>query len=538
MNFTAKPEDRNLVTTAQGGKAFATDIWQQLDRILVIGTEGGTFYANQKTLTEKAINVLDACLQEDGIRTVNRAVEISTEGRAPKNDWAIFALARAAVLGDLQTRSHSNQCMTKVCRTGTHLFQWVGIIKGMGFGLSASRRGAVKRWYTERNASSLSYQIIKYRGRKVENQRWTHRDVLRLARPKVVDEDQRIAIDYAVHGWDNIGDAPHPNPAVAKIWAFEKLAQATNVKEVIGLITKYNLPHDVVDGKWKGGEHAANVWKALVESNSVPFTALMRNLGNMSKHGYLKPNSRVARVVAARLTDEESIRKSRVHPFSILTAWFTYKSGKSIRGTGTWTVSRTITNALEQAFYASFKNVENSGKNFLLALDVSGSMANGEQDWYTGVMDVPGLSPRIVSAAIAMVFARTQENCDFIGFSHQLIPLNIQAGDTLDKVVKTISGLPFGRTYCNLPVQYAIDNRKNYDGFVILTDNETAQTESPSAVFSRYKRTVNKDARYAVMAMTAGDFTLAAPNDPQMLDIAGLDSAAPKLVSDFVAGFF
>ena len=33
------------------------------------------------------------CIKADGVRAVNRIVEISDAGRAPKNDPAIFALA-------------------------------------------------------------------------------------------------------------------------------------------------------------------------------------------------------------------------------------------------------------------------------------------------------------------------------------------------------------------------------------------------------------------------------------------------------------
>ena len=36
--------------------------------------------------------------------------------------------------------------------------------------------------------------------------------------------------------------------------------------------------------------------------------------------------------------------------------------------------------------------------------------------------------------------------------------------------------------------------------------------------------------------MTVTDFTIADPNDPGTLDIAGFDSAVPNLISDFSRG--
>ena len=41
------------------------------------------------------------CIKADGIRAVNRIVEINDSGRAPKNDPAIFALA--LVVGAMNT---------------------------------------------------------------------------------------------------------------------------------------------------------------------------------------------------------------------------------------------------------------------------------------------------------------------------------------------------------------------------------------------------------------------------------------------------
>ena len=71
------------------------------------------------------------------------------------------------------------------------------------------------------------------------------------------------------------------------------------------------------------------------------------------------------------------------------------------------------------AGYASFGNVESTGKRLLLALDVSGSMGMGT------VAGVPGLTPRVASAAMALITAATEQHHTFLGFAHELIPLAI-----------------------------------------------------------------------------------------------------------------
>jgi len=86
------------------------------------------------------------CVKADGVRAVNRVVEISDAGRAPKNDPAIFALALVAAHGSAEAKAFAFQHLGKVCRIGTHLFhfaEYVNALRGWGRGL----RNAVGRWY-------------------------------------------------------------------------------------------------------------------------------------------------------------------------------------------------------------------------------------------------------------------------------------------------------------------------------------------------------------------------------------------------------
>src|SRR5437762_14319166 len=81
------------VPNSAGGFGFAVDDWTRLDRFLILGNDGGTYYASEKKLTVENAACVGRCLAADAARTVARIVEVSTSGRAPKNDPAIFALA-------------------------------------------------------------------------------------------------------------------------------------------------------------------------------------------------------------------------------------------------------------------------------------------------------------------------------------------------------------------------------------------------------------------------------------------------------------
>jgi 60 kDa SS-A/Ro ribonucleoprotein len=146
-----------------GGYSFAVDDWISLDRFLILGAEGGSYYATERTLTLENAQNVRRCLTLDGARTVRRIVEVSEGGRAPKNDPAIFLLALAASVGDANTRSAALAALPRVCRTGTHLFQFAAFVQSLrGWG-RALRRG-VANWYIEKDARQLAYQLAKYYG--------------------------------------------------------------------------------------------------------------------------------------------------------------------------------------------------------------------------------------------------------------------------------------------------------------------------------------------------------------------------------------
>src|ERR671911_1076949 len=161
-----------------GGFAWAVGMWTRLRRFLVLGSEGGSYYASEWTLTRENAKAVEACVLEDGPRAVAEIVRVSADGRAPKNDPALYALALAAGVGDTETRRAALAALPRVARTGTHLFQFAVFVQGFR-GWGRSLRRAVGRWYAAQGVDAVAYQAVKYRQREGV----THRDLLRLAHP-------------------------------------------------------------------------------------------------------------------------------------------------------------------------------------------------------------------------------------------------------------------------------------------------------------------------------------------------------------------
>src|SRR4051794_1529625 len=509
------------VPNSAGGHAWAVDDWARLRRFLILGSEGGSFYASQWTLTRENAKTVWACIERDGALAVAEIVAVSTEGRAAKNDAAIFALAMAASATEDETRRLALDALPRVCRTGTHLFAFARYVEQFrGWGRSL-RRG-VGAWYADQPVDKLAYQAIKYRQREGTS----HRDLLRLAHPgaKTRAGNPRLAVSdehAALFSWIVRGGETTGLPRLVE--GFVKAQHATSAKETAKLIGEYRLPREAVKP-----EHldSAEVWLALLED--MPMTALLRNLATLTRVGVIAPGAQATSRVAKQLTDAERLRKARVHPIAVLSALRTYAGGRGVRGKHTWTPVARIIDALDAAFYASFGNVEPSNSRMLLALDVSGSMTWGE------IAGVPGLTPRDASAAMALVTAATEPEHEITAFQTTLTPLRISPRQRLDDVIRSVSNLPFGGTDCALPMLYALHAKREIDTFVIYTDSETwAGSVHPVQALREYRERTGIPARLVVIGMVSNGFTIADPTDPGMLDIVGFDTATPAVVSGF-----
>src|SRR5688572_23838833 len=98
-----------------GGYVYALDDWQRLRRFLILGSEGPTYYQTAQALTVENAEAVRRCIVRDGMRIVDEIVWVSTVGRAPKNDPAIFALAMVTKFGDEKVRKYAFDSLSRVC---------------------------------------------------------------------------------------------------------------------------------------------------------------------------------------------------------------------------------------------------------------------------------------------------------------------------------------------------------------------------------------------------------------------------------------
>jgi len=230
----------------------------------------------------------------------------------------------------------------------------------------------------------------------------------------------------------------------------------------------------------------------------------------------------------ARLMDRKRVANSKVHPIALLAALLTYKQGHGQKGGLRWAPVANVIDALNDAFYLAFDNVEPTGRRLYVGLDASGSMQGSVCN------GMPYLTAAMASAALAMVFARTEPNCIIAAFHGEIWHVDITRQDRLDRACEAIVR-EARSTDASLPMRDALERGIAVDAFVIVTDNETWAGEAhPVQALEQYRRATGIAAKLVVMAMAANGYSIADPNDAFQMDVAGFAASVPEVVGEFV----
>ncbi|XP_058887800.1 RNA-binding protein RO60-like isoform X2 [Acipenser ruthenus] len=510
------PLNEQQVLNSAGGFTWEVNDMTRLRRFLCYGSEGGTYYIKEQQLTLENALVLMRLIEDGrGVEVVQEIKTFSLEGRAARANPALFALAVCSQHSDIKTKQAAFKAVGEVCQLPTHLFTFIQFKKDLKEGMKCGMWGralrkAVADWYNEKDAMYLAMAVTKYKQRNG----WSHKDLLRLSHMKPANEGLAVVAKYITKGWkavQTVYNEKENSDCIRKVLqyleAVDKVKHTTDELEVIHLIEEHKLVREqLLTSHLKSKE----VWKTLLKE--MPLIAMMRNLGKMT---------------ADMVLTTGEVAMAQIHPFNVLMALETYKKGSGNQGKLTWNPDKDILEALDSAFYTSFKNVEPTEKRLVLAVDVSDSMNS----------PVLGSSVTAATAAavMTMVFARTEKDSHIGVFSHSMVPCPVTADMTLAQVVKEFEKITMGATDCALPMLWALETNTVADVFIVFTDNETWLGDiHPAEALRKYRNKMGIFSKLIVCGMTSDGFTIADPQDRGMLDICGFDSGALEVIQNFV----
>ena len=558
-------------------------------RLLILGTRQNIYDQRSKKIAAEDIYYIQEQIQAGhGTEILEIVKDVYTESRAPKLDNTFIILAMLCRVDDYTLKTQSLQFL-KQFRTISHLYSWkkfhadiVNPISGektKGFGRAVKRQ--LNEWilsYIDK-PMDLAYQITKYQ----EREGWSFKNLLQCTHVCTKTADDRIfanktkkiiknkgmnphnappteidvVLRYAVNGFKAMKNLVEDSSRLEEAPVFDYLRAIYIAKQceategyktgLIDLVYKHKLTREQVP-TWALVD--TEVLTALLINKdktrvTMPLTALLRNLGNMTTHSvYLDKD--LAELVCKHIVDPITISHSHIHPVTVLTAWFTYKTGKGEKGNHFWRPHPKILSALEEMFYLSFKNVKPTGKRICFLIDASGSMRNESL--------CKGVTNAEAAALLAMIFARSEtEEKDSPAHSFYLFTSKntnhygrdntglsdvsdvIDSTASLDTVLSAVQRSDWGTTDISLGILEALKYKRKYDAFVVITDNDVNSGIKPARALQQYRTGMKMpQTKLLVVATQGSDYTIADPADPLMMDMCGFDSHGPKILQDFI----
>ncbi|ACK67854.1 TROVE domain protein [Rippkaea orientalis PCC 8801] len=504
--------EAEMIQGRSGGWMFDAGIWQMLRRCLLIGTAQSTYYAGKTELTEDFVKVVTDAVATDANRVASEILYAS-DGRAINNSAPLFALVLLSMGKTPAAKQAFKEIFPDVVRTGSHFYEWLNYTKSLrGFGKIVREVG--KDWLSREDVQGLAYQLLKYQQRYS----FSHRDVLRLFHVKPPTEDHNALFHWVIKGWEDLPETI-PSTALAQVWWYEWLKRHQD--QTHRAIIEGRLTHEMVAPVGKMDKKA---WQLLF--NEMPIGAMLRNLGSLTELGVLRADE-TANLdrVASVLNNAERLRKGRIHPIDVLKALKTYQSGGKLgRSQKTWQPVGRIVDILERAVELSFHTTEPTGKVFLHAVDVSGSMS-------CGVVQSVGLSCCEIATAMALVTAKAEKNYVIRGFSTAFKELGISRKDSFSSALRKASDQNFGGTDASVAYNWAIKQQFKADIICFWTDSESwAGYHHPAKVLEEYRKKVNPNVKAVYITLAPYQITLVDPKDPLSWDLGGFDPGTPRLI--------
>ena len=374
------PQSAPIPGTAQvpnsaGGFAWAVDDWARLRRFLILGSEGGSYYASRVEADARERRGGRALPRAPTARARSREiVAVSDDGpRAEERPGAVRAGdggRRSATRR--RARRRSTRCRgcaapARTCSSSRRSSR----ASAAGAARCGARSALVRRRSRRRRARLPGGQVPPARGRVAP----------RPAAPgapggaRQRGQPDARAVATSTRGCSS-GSSAAARPTACRALV-EGFARAQAARDA-GARRRRSSASTACRARRCRAEHLTSpeVWEALLED--MPMTALDPQPGDDDARRPARAGLGTARRRSSRSSATRSgIRQARVHPIAVLVALRTYAAGHGGAAGSSGRRSAQIVDALDAAFYTAFENVEPTGKRMLLALDVSGSMACG-----------------------------------------------------------------------------------------------------------------------------------------------------------------
>jgi 60 kDa SS-A/Ro ribonucleoprotein len=515
-----------------GGPAYALEPKHALAQFAATGCFNGTFYADAET----QLDTLKSLIAQVNDNVFLAKLAVYSRERAYLKDMPAALTATLAARDTVLFQ----QVFDRVIDNGRVLRTLFQMIRSGQFGkksLSSSLQRAFQRWLNTASPEKLQSASIGHDP--------SLRDILRLARPTPSDNSRRALFgwltDKDVAKWTPAGEVDLPEQ-VRLLVAFRKAETAEQQITLLqgssgdegrrGLNARWDLLADTAKGP--------KVWAAIAQTMGPQ--ALRMNLNTLQRHGVFNDGETV-KAVAARLTDENEIRRSRQFPYQFFAAYLNAADE----------VPQAIKTALHNAAEIACGNVPELPGPIVIGLDVSGSM----QSPVTGSRG-RGATTKMrcvdVAALVAAALLRRNPESVVVPFDTQAFDVKIDPSDSILSLADRLAKYGGGGTDCSLPIKKtnAAYAKRKFAGVVLVSDNESwvyqgrpyfYGTNGSTGVMTEWQQFVRNQVRLQGGDITGPKLicidlqpnqTTQAPERSDILNVGGFSDSVFEVMSAFL----
>ena len=495
--FTPKADRFNEA----GGLAYTLAPKAALAQYTATGCLSHTFYADAGEQLEK---VLELTRGIDGEFIAKAAVYAREKGFMKDMPALLVAV--------LSTKDKKllERVFPRVIDNGKMLRNFVQIIRSGAVGrksLGSLPKRLVREWFENRKAEAIFKQSV--------GQTPSFADILKMIHPKPKDAEKE-----ALYGWF-IGRETNADKLPEIVRQFEKFKNGDSM-EVPAVPFQMLTALPISTKEWT--EIARN----------APWQMTRMNLNTFQRHGVFA-DAEMVEIIANRLRDREAIKRAKVFPYQLLSAYAAASNNAQI--------PRAITDALQDAMEIATENVpEINGKVYVFP-DISGSMHSSVTGYRKGATSAVRCID--VAALVAATILRKNPTAEVIPFESDVVKVSLNPRDSIMTNAQKLASLPCGGTNCSAPLRQLNRYHSKGDLLIYVSDNESwidtpvhgrfggSGTETMRQ-WNEFKSR-NRDAKLVCIDIQPYAHTQAKER-ADILNVGGFSDQVFNLVSEFATG--
>lgn len=481
-----------------GGTAYKLSPKAALAQYAATGCFSHTFYADASEQLDKVLELTKELDAEFIAQTAIYAREKGFMKDMPALLVAVLSTKDKALF---------EKTFLRVIDNGKMLRNFVQIMRSGAVGrksLGSMPKRLVREWFETRKAEQIFKQSV--------GQTPSFADVLKMVHPKPLDAEKEALYGYFI-GREIDADKL---PEIVKSFERFKAGDSLEVPAVpFQMLTALPI--------------STKEWTAIARNAAWQMTRM--NLNTFQRHGVFA-DAEMVELIANRLRDREAIRRARVFPYQLLSAYSAASNNAAI--------PRKITEALQDAMEIAIENVpEINGKVYVFP-DVSGSMSSAVTGFRKGATSTVRCID--VAALVAASILRKNPTAEVIPFEEKIVSVALNPRDSVMTNAGKLAAVGGGGTNCSAPLVSLNAKRATGDVLIYVSDNESWMDSNRSynrgtATMSAWNefKSRNENAKLVCIDIQPNAHTQASER-ADILNVGGFSDQVFNLVSEFANG--